>query len=185
MQLPVRVVVKHTPTGKPVQGEILRVTPAHVSLLARWVHRKNDEDRTWHWDKIIEDSQDPDGPLECYGLFVGSNLEGLISIDTKSRAGDGYLTIDYLATNPSNRDPNGIYKGIGLCLLGYALQRSYEVNLEGQIWLESLAGARSFYSSLGFLQTDELSTEGYDVYVLNRDIAAKLKDSIKERGYLL
>jgi hypothetical protein len=35
------------------------------------------------------------------------------------------------------------------------------------------------------LKTDELSTEGYDVYVLNRDIAAKLKDSIKERGYLL
>ena len=177
MQLPASVVVKHSPTGKSVRGEILRVTPAHISQLTRWIYKQNDEDQAWHWD--------PDGPLECYGLFVGSNLEGLISIDTKSRAGSGYLTIDYLATNPSNRDPTGIYKGIGLCLLAYALERSYEVNLEGQIWLESLAGARSFYSSLGFLKADELSTEGFDVYVLKKDIAAKLRDSLKERGCLL
>lgn len=90
------------------------------------------------------------------------------------------VVVDYLATNPANRAATCGLKYIGIALLAVAIERSIEIGASGRIRLESLAGAASFYESLGMNRQPRRSAEGNWVYVLKPTVAKQLLERIKE-----
>jgi hypothetical protein len=92
--------------------------------------------------------------------------------------------VDYLTTNPKNRMKDDGLKYIGLALLSTAIKRSIECGGQGAIWLESLPGAESFYTSLGMKRQLAKSTEDNLIYVLGAAMAKQLLEEIRDRGII-
>jgi hypothetical protein len=92
------------------------------------------------------------------------------------------ITLDYLSTNPANRESTQGLKRVGVALVAAAVIRSIEYGAKGGIWLESLPGASGFYESLGMVRQPRKSPEGNLIYVLESGTAEQLLEEIKEKG---
>jgi hypothetical protein len=138
-------------SGGRVPGFIGIATDQDLLRWTAWRYRPADEDRTWDWWEIYLDCKKVAGRYQCYAARAMGDLQGLMLLDVKTRktrVGKA-ITVDYLATNPANREPNHGLKCVGVALMATAVASSVECNAGGVIQLESLPGAARFYESLG------------------------------------
>ena len=163
----------------PIDQELL--------LWTGWRYRPTDEDRGWDWWGIYLECRASPGRYECYAALALNDLQGLAVLDLeakKTSAGD-VITVDYLSTNPANRNLDRGLKHVGLALMAAAIARSRERRASGSLWLESLPGAAGFYESLGMVRQRRRSAEGNLMYLLEPGTAEQLLDEINAQGMVL
>ena len=124
------------------------------------------------------------GRYECYAALALDELQGLVVMDLKKRMArfGKAITVDYLATNPNNRERDRGLKYVGVALIGVAVFRSLECGTRGRLWLESLPGAAGFYEALGFARQARRSAEGNLVYLLEPAMAELLLEELRAKG---
>lgn len=129
---------------------------------------------------------DSGGRLECYALVAAQTLQGLMLLNLagRGRGANKALIVDYLATNPANRNPASGLKWVGLSLLAVAIMRSLGCGMKGRIWLESLPAAETFYLSSGFTSQGRLLRGGLIVFTLSESGAEELLEEMKRRGII-
>lgn len=159
-----------------------------LDLLAwtRWRYRRDDADKDWDWEQIYTACQASAGRLECYSARVEHELQGLMVLDLRGKRFNRkrWLVLDYLATSPTNRRLDSGLKHIGTALVAMAAQRSLECGFAGRLWLESLAGAQSFYANLGMDRSERRSRDGYSTFTLESEMATELLEQIKTQGII-
>jgi hypothetical protein len=164
---------------------IRQATEEDVLLWTEWRYRARDEDREWDWWSIYREYAAQPERYEIYAAVARGDLQGLMALDlamptSKPRA----ITIDYLATNPANRELDAGLKYIGIALIGAAVIRSGESEAKGAIWLESLEGAVVFYENLGMERQSLKPDNGNTVFVLSASTAEELLEEIRSAGIL-
>jgi hypothetical protein len=170
--------------GARVSGLIHIAVEEHLLLWTSWRYRSSDEDRTWDWWSIFQECKLSGDQLGCFAAVAAGNLQGLMALDLRgkgTRPADA-ITVDYLATNPTNRTRRLGLKCVGIGLVAVAIAQSLECGYGGRIWLESLPGAASFYESLGMVKQPRRSAEGNLVYALEAATAEQLLAEIKAKG---
>jgi hypothetical protein len=174
-------------TGAAVPGLIQAATSRDLLLWTAWQYQPKDEDREWDWWGIFLECQAAPERYECYASLARERLQGLLVLDlaTRTTTGGEAITIDYLSTNPANRNPNGGLKHIGTSLVTAAVVRSLERGANGALWLESLPGAAKFYHNLGMAPQPGKSPEGNLIYEFNPASAQHLLDVMKARGIVV
>ncbi|MFO1500661.1 MAG: hypothetical protein U1G07_20135 [Verrucomicrobiota bacterium] len=163
-------------------GLIQLALEQHLVWWTGWRYNERDEDRGWDWWGIYRECSELAGRYECYAAAAAHVLQGLMVLDLQGRTTNDSkaVVVDYLATKPANRASTSGLKYVGIALLALAIERSIEIGAGGRIWLESLAGAASFYESLGMNRQPRRSAEGNLVYLLNSTVAKQLLERIKE-----
>jgi hypothetical protein len=171
-------------TGGRVEGEIRRSQDQDFLAWANWRYNRSDEDKNWDWWAIYLECKQLPQRYECYSAFATTELQGLMVLDLRARRSKvgAAITVDYLATNPMNRQPHSGLKHVGLALIGAGLLRSIEAGKQGRLWLEALPGAAGFYQNLGFERLPGLSDDGNAIYTLDSATAKSLLDEIKTHG---
>ena len=183
MRLPVTLKVSDRATGSEVAARIRRTIFSDILQWRSWVYAADAQDGDWDWMAIFAEAIRDPRRFECYSLIVGGDLHCLMRLDARGRhvRGVRWLIIEYLATNPIDRDKNAGIKYLGESMVAVATERSLEHNLEGRVWLESLPGAEKFYDNLGFERLKRRSKEGYQTYLLDSNTALQLLTAIKRR----
>jgi hypothetical protein len=184
MTEPLSLHFRERSSGARVYGEIRRSEDQHFLAWANWRYNRFDEDKDWDWWAIFLECTKRRRRYECYSAFAANELQGLMALDLRvkrTKVGTA-ITVDYLATNPINRQPNAGLKHVGVGLIAMGLLRSIEVGKQGRIWLEALPGAAGFYQNLGFERLPRLSDEGNAIYVIDPSTAKSLLDEIKTEG---
>jgi hypothetical protein len=185
MELPCRAKFIDRSTNRAVQGRIESATENDLLAWTRWRYRSDDEDIHWDWWSIFQECNADPGRYECYSAVALTGLQGLMVLDLKRRRSlHRPITVDYLATNPGNRQRDSALKYVGLALIGVAILRSREVGAGGSLWLEALPGAAGFYKNLGMQKSSRKSPEGNLIYSFNPSGAEHLLDEIGQRGIL-
>jgi hypothetical protein len=169
MGLPLAAKFIDKASKKKVPGLIRRVDLLDMAFWTGWRHRSTDEDRSWDWWSIYLDCARSTGRYELYGALTADDLQGLMVLDIQERrtANGRAITIEYLASNPLNREANRGLKHVGLALIAVAIIRSVECQMKGRTWLESLPGAERFYESLGMTMQSRQSIDGNSIYTLD------------------
>jgi hypothetical protein len=169
MNLPVIASFENKATGERVAGLVSRTTFEDVLLQGQWAYSDDAQDRGWNWADIWLAGQTMPRHFECYSARIGREVHGLMSLDLRGRTirGNRALVVEYLATNPSDRQREQGFKYIGVCLMAVAVTRSLELGMAGRLWLESLPDPRTlqFYQTLGMRKLRRRSADGYDVFV--------------------
>ena len=129
MRLPVTLKVSDRATGSEVTARIRRTIFADILQWRGWVHAPNAEDRDWDWMAIFAESIQRPRRFECYSLIVESDLHCLMRLDVRGRLlrGVRWLIIEYLATNPVDRDKNAGIKYLGESMVAVATERSWSI----------------------------------------------------------
>lgn len=176
MTFPVKARLRERTSGTNVLADVRQMGGADLSQWSRWAYTKDDQDRTWEWDKILKESEG--GRTECYALYARERLQGLACFDTKghSTAAGQALVIDYIASRPGNRRGSGGFKDVGAALIAIAIYRSRELGWAGRLWLESLPGAEAVYVHLGFTKLNGRSKDGHAMFELSEENAARLSE---------
>jgi GNAT superfamily N-acetyltransferase len=171
-------------TSARVRGEIRQTYEEDLLSWASWRYSDSDEDKNWDWAALYSECKNSRGRYECYSAIAQDELHGLVILDlkTKQNRSGVSITVDYLATNPTNRHQNSGLKNVGIALIVVAILRAYESGCRGRLWLEALPGACGFYENLGFRRQRHISPEGNATYVLDSGGAKSLLDEIKTRG---
>jgi GNAT superfamily N-acetyltransferase len=150
-------------------------------------YRPTDEDRGWDWWGIYLECRASPGWYECYAALALYDLQGLevLGLEAKKTSVGDAITVDYLSTNPANRNLDRGLKHVGLALMAAAIARSRERGTRGSLWLESLPGATEFYESLGMVRQRRRSAEGNLIYLLEPGTAEQLLDEINAQGIVV
>lgn len=151
MRLPIAATLVERASRKAVSAEVHLATERDLFGWTSWAYARHDADRDWDWWSIFQEAKAPGGKLECYALVAGLALQGLMLLNLAGR-GTGRnktLAVDYLATNPANRQSASGFKRVRLALLAVAIMRSLACGMGGRIWLESLPDAEAFYVPVG------------------------------------
>jgi len=183
MRLPVTLNVSDRATGLKVTARMRRTIFSDILQWRSWIYTPDAEDRNWDWMAIFAEAIQYPRRFECYSLTVESDLHCLMRLDVRGRLlrGVRWLIIEYLATNPADRDKNAGIKYLGESMIAVATERSLEHNLKGCLWLESLPRAQEFYENLGFERLKRRSKEGYSTYILGFKTALQLLAAVKKR----
>jgi hypothetical protein len=182
MTFPVKAHLRERSSGTKVPATVHPMSETDLAQWTRWVYGSGDQDHTWEWDKILEESGS--GRTECYTLYAEEQLQGLACFDTKGHAtATGLaLVVDYLASRPENR--GGGFKDVGTALIVIAIHRSRELGWAGRLWLESLPGAEDVYKHLGFTKLAGHSKDGYAMFELSEENAGQLFNLAHEKNIL-
>jgi hypothetical protein len=185
MELPLRAKFIDRSTNRGVHGSIQLASQNDLLAWTRWRYRPDDEDSHWDWWSIFQECNAKPRRYECYSAIALTELQGLIVLDLKRRRSvHGPVTVDYLATNPLNRERENGLKYVGLALLGVAVLRSQQIGAGGSLWLEALPGAAGFYENLGMEKGSRTSRDGNVIYSLIPSRAEHLLDVLCQRGIL-
>jgi hypothetical protein len=184
MELPLTARFVDRGSGERKPGLVRIATDHDLLLWTGWRYRPTDEDRAWDWWGIYLECRASRGRYECYAALALEDLQGLAVLDLKTRRTSvgKAITLDYLSTNPANRELDHGLKHVGVALMAAAIARSQECRANGSVWLESLPGAAGFYKSLGMARQPRRSAEGNLVYVIEPGTAEQLLDEIKAQG---
>jgi hypothetical protein len=184
MDFPLPTSFLENSSGSSVDGLIRLATQQDLTLWTQWRYRTSDEDRTWDWRGIYSGCADSRGQYECYAAFAMNDLQGLAVLDlAPKQTEEGYaITIDYLATNPMNRQHDHGLNHVGTALMAAAVARSIKCGTRGSVWLESLPRATHFYESIGMAKQDEVSEEGHMIYVLRPSKAEQFLRRMRAAG---
>jgi GNAT superfamily N-acetyltransferase len=187
MKLPLAASFVDRGSGERVSGVIRVPSDQDLLLWTGWRYRPTDEDRGWDWWGIYLDCRVSPGRYECYAALALDDLQGLAVLDmeTKRTIAGNAITVDYLSTNPANRNLDRGLKHVGLALMAAAIARSRDHGTRGSLRLESLPGAAGFYENLGMVRQHRRSAEGNLVYLLEPGTAEQLLDEIKAQGILV
>jgi hypothetical protein len=183
MKLQVTLKVSDRAGGSEVTARIRRTISPDILQWRAWIYAPDAQDRDWDWLAIFAESIKYSGRFECYSLIVESDLHCLMRLDLRGKLlrGVRWLIIEYLATNPVDRNDKAGIKYLGESMVAVATERSLKHNLKGRVWLESLPRAQEFYENLGFEQLKRRFKDGYKTYILDADTAGQLLAAIKKR----
>jgi hypothetical protein len=183
VRLPITLKIVDRTTGSEVTARIRRTIFPDILQWRAWIYASDAEDRDWDWLAIFAEAIKYPRRFECYSLIVESDLHCLIRLDLRGRLlrGSRWLIIEYLSTNPVDRNKNAGMKYLGESMMAVATERSLAHNLKGRIWLESLPRAEEFYDNLGFERLKRRSKDGYKTYTLDADTAVQLLTAIRKR----
>ena len=184
MELPIATRFVDRSSEKGVRGLVRIATDQDLLSWTLWRYKPTDEDRAWDWRSIFRECKASHGRYECYAALALDDLQGLTLLDLKpkkTKIGKA-ITVDYLATNPANRDRRQGLKYVGVALMVAAVTRSMESGAGGGLWLESLPGAAGFYDGLGMFRQARKSAEGNLIYLLGPGMAEQLLEEIKSKG---
>lgn len=172
--------------GNRITGVIRPATEADLLAWTRWRYRPSDEDQTWDWWSIFVECAESKGRCECYAAVTDDDVQGLAVLDLKpgDAAQHPTVVVDYLATNPCNRERTAGLKHIGLAMMAAAVRRSIECGAEGRTRLEALPGAAAFYDNIGMSRQQDRSSEGNLIYRLAPGMAQQFLEEIKTKGIL-
>jgi hypothetical protein len=169
--------------GERVKGLISKASIHDMLKWADWQYSPDAEDKEWDWvSPYIESLQSP-SRFECYSTFAVRDVQGLMRLDLGSpdRPSCPPVVVDYLATNPANREQGFGLKYIGVTLIAVAVMRSIALGRRGRIILESLPGAEPFYTSLGMRKLRGSSPDGYSIFTLSESRGLQLLDEIRKK----
>lgn len=188
MKLPVPAKFVDRTTLRAVSGQIRAATFEDMQAQAVWKYPASAQDAEWNWAELWLPSITSPGDFECYAARVGRELHGLMAVDLRghdSRDGRA-LVVEYLATNPADRNTDSGLKYLGVALMAAAVIRSIELGFGGRLWLESLPNlrTRAFYSNIGMTQLAELSKEGYAVFVFDMERAKEFLEQAKAESWI-
>lgn len=187
MRLPISATLVERAGNKLVLAEARLATERDLLGWTNWEYARNDADRDWDWWSIFQEANESGGKLECHALVAEPVLQGLMLLNLAERGKERNqsLVVDYLATNPANRNPASGLKRVGLALLAVAIMRSQDCGMRGRIWLESLPNAEAFYVSLGFVAEPRRSQGDLAVFTLSESAAAELLEEMKSRDIIV
>jgi hypothetical protein len=174
-------------TRERVKALISRASIHDVLAWADWQFPADAEDHEWDWVTFFTDSLQEPTRYECYSTFAAGDVQGLMRLDlgAPDHPQPRFVTVDYLTTNPANRDRNSGLKFIGVALMAVAVMRSLVLGRRGRIVLESLPGAEPFYRSLGMRKLRRTSPDGYSIFTLNEKAARQLLDEIRKKRIIV
>jgi hypothetical protein len=186
MKLPLTARFVDRDSGEPVPGLIRSTTERDLLLWTGWRYGPSEEDRSWDWWSIYQECRTSRERYECYAALAQDDLQGLAVLDLKTRKTgvDKTIIVDYLSTNPANRNALHGLKYVGMALMAAAIVRSLECGAKGRIWLESLSGATGFYENLGMVRQPLRSAEGNLIFTLEPETAEELLEEIKKQGII-
>src|SRR3990172_5169235 len=120
LEFPIAAFVRLKGSNARISATISLMLESDIDTWGEWDYEKNDEDKTWEWDKILEDRGQSGGAIECYALYLDDELQGLMSFDLQGHStSEGHaLVVDYLATNPGNRHGTSGIRDVGKIFLG-------------------------------------------------------------------
>ncbi|MBI4028191.1 MAG: GNAT family N-acetyltransferase [Verrucomicrobia bacterium] len=179
----IRLVVFDRATSEPKEAVIRPMTFTDAIAAGEWKHPPDAPDKGWNWSRMFMDSAVYPESYESYALTVNDELHGLMALNFAGgiQEAERAVILDYLATNPVNRQTLTGWKEIGKALVGAALIRSAERGRVGQIYLESKPEAAGFYENLGFQKLEGVSMDNLPRYFLNSKRSRELLAMVKER----
>jgi len=180
MAFPIATRFMDRTTETSVTGSVQATDDRDMLAWTSWRYREQDEDRNWDWRKILQECRASGKLRECYSATVQLELHGLMSLDLKGQhVGKARgVVVEYLTTNPDNRNPRHGLKHVGVALLAVAIRRSLACGMSGRLWLESLHGATDFYARLGMARADRLSADHLAIYTLDSDGAQEFLEKV-------
>ena len=143
LKLPLRANFINRINQQKVPGDLRIARPEDFQIWKRWEYSRDDEDKSWNWHEIYAEAKEAPERFECFSAVARGDLQGLARFDLllKETPFGPAVTLDYIASNPLNRQPTSGLKSIGLAFIAAAIQRSGETVANVAIWLESLPRA--------------------------------------------
>jgi hypothetical protein len=186
LKFPLQAHPRDRATKAPVPAVAAPMSESDVELWGLWQYPKDAADRGWDWESIFAEAQAPGSEMECYAVVAREALQGLMAVVVEGKpTPEGVaLGVDYLASNPVNRDLSGGLKDVGFILVVLAVRRSVEIGWNGRLWLESLPDAEEFYVRCGFSRLPGKSAEGNAMFWLTGAAADVILATARATGIL-